>query len=49
MNKALVLRTIYLEAVQDEKLRELAFALKISKGELIRKLLKEGLANYDKT
>lgn len=43
----MVLRTIYLPPSYDEKLRELAFALKKSKGELIREFIAEGLEKFD--
>lgn len=44
----MVLRTIYLPQELDSELRELAFKLKQSKGELIRDLVQEGLSRRSK-
>lgn len=41
--KALVLRTVYLNPERDEELRQIAFENKISKGDLIRQLIDLGL------
>lgn len=43
----LVVRSVYLLPTQDERLRELAFVLKISKGELIRRLIDIGLSHEE--
>lgn len=40
--KALVLRTVYLERNRDEELREMAHRARISKNELIRQLIEIG-------
>lgn len=46
-NKALVLRTVYLNPEQDEELRKISSHLKIGKNELIRQLIDLGLAHKE--
>lgn len=41
----MVLRTIYMPLDVDRRLREIAFSQNISKGELMRKLILDGIAN----
>lgn len=43
----LVLRTVYLAADVDRHLKRLAFSRSITKNELIRTILRDGLAAYD--
>ena len=42
-DKALVLRTVYLDSRRDEELRKIAFEHRMSKGELIRRLIDFGI------
>jgi hypothetical protein len=41
-DKALVLRSVYMERNRDEELREMAHKLRVSKNELIRQLIEIG-------
>jgi hypothetical protein len=41
-DKALVLRSVYLDSSRDEELREMAHKARISKNELIRRLIEIG-------
>jgi hypothetical protein len=46
-DKALVLRSVYLERNRDEELREMAHKFRVSKNELIRQLIEVGFRHKE--